>query len=79
MDRDLVVDLRRTLHGCSAEFASKVMDRINRLATWIAPSTEMGTGMLLFRTLTEREYMINLSAIPAATVESWRKTTSVSR
>lgn len=58
---------------------SKVIDGFNRLATWITPLVEMGTGMLLFLTLTEREYLIKLNAIPAATIESWHGTTSLPR
>lgn len=76
-DADLVIGHNRTLAGTRAKFACKVMDGFNQISTWIAPAEEIGTGMFLFHTYTEREYLKNLKSIPAETIEGWRGRTGV--
>lgn len=78
-DKDLVVGHGRTLLGVRREFARHAMNGFNGVMTWIAPPIEANSGMFLFRTCTEREYLTNISAIPAETLETWRGTTGVNR
>lgn len=76
-DADLAIGHNRTLRGVRTAFASNVIDGFNRIQTWIAPPDDVDNSMFLFRTYTERQYLTNMSALTADTIEGWRGTKGV--
>lgn len=77
-DADLVASHNRTLDGVRKDSSKKVMDGFNRTTTFISTAHDIGRGMLLFRTHTDRRYLTNNNEV-SVFITSWRGSNVVDR